>query len=1510
MKRWLMSFMVCTLALLPAAVLPVSHSAVAEQAVTGQQPWEWHNVNLQGMGWVTGLVTQKTAPYLMYAKTDVGGAYRYDRDKDEWIPLTDGFGLDQRYAYSVESINIDPGHPDDVYMASNGAAEVGGEIYKSTDRGATWTPTGMASHHVYMGGNDDFRTETGERLVIDPLQSEHMYFASRGDGLWEKIGSLDWKQVEGGLPTVSSCVVKAGCAGATFVAFDAASGTSPTGGTKIFYVGVYGTGIYKTMDGGQSFALMGYPSGGEKKFNRAVVNENGNLFVSDGNTVLRAGRSDSSASKVLDSANFSNVNFKGIVGIDVKPDEPATLYAQASDSDAGNAWMYESVDEGATWQAKQQMKVQEPAYYPSWWSNHERAGLVVDPIDPTVGWTTTGFGILKLTGINTNTPKAAANMKGVEELVGYNAKVPPLAGGFDVHVGAADSAGFSVRDRDTVPATRLMSQRYDGPPMYGINLTQMSGLDYSYQKPNYMAYTGYHQFSLWNGEPYHFFGTTSDGGRTWNETAKKATLDTIGGMIAMSSTNPANLVWSPYNGYLKYSTDSGQTWQDASGSYSENNTHGHLYERSSTWWSATQNVVSDKVNGQKFYMFTERNALTAEFYMSTDGGKTWNLTYTGFQAKEGEDFSSPNPQHLVNFAALPFTNVKVNPTKEGDVFLVSKPGDFPDDRATVYPKLYRSTDVSVSQFVEVPNVQGAVDVAFGKGDLPDQPYIYLYGKANGDTESGVYVSKDNGATWTCITNPQQTFGRINQLEADMRYPNRVYMALSGRGFVYGQLADQPDVNVTSVTGDQALVNPIQDARVYHAGTNVTIQAAATAKQGATIRKVEFFAGDRKLGEDTTAPYSLTLNQLAVGNYNIVAKATDSNGLEQFSSPQDFYVRQYSELGEITYKNELGERVSDLQAGQTVEVNASLSSTSKDDHGVRLIAGLEDRSGQLVQLAQTEAKLQGSGKAVYSVKIKLPAQIDGLQLKVYVSDDGYHGAVTPVSTLPDTMAPTWPDTAKLYYSERTSHSVKLYWPDAEDGFGVASYAVYQEGRVEPVAVLTEPAQAHQVIINGLLPATSYHFKVVAQDAAGNASAPLAAADLTTKASASGGDSTVPNQGNPTGNAANNSGPSVVVKQKPALSNGQAQVEFTLQAIQDSLNNRKDAQLILEASQVDGAKDIEVTFPSELFLPANGHEKAIIIQTQFASFTLPTSFLGDKLANGQKIELTIRPSDLTQWSGQIANKVDGRPMVDLSLRVNGDDVSHFQLPIQIAIPYSLRANEHANTVVGNYLTQDGKDEIIKDSYYNEAAGQLIIHVNHFSSYAVVVPEVTFADVKDVPWATEAIDGLAVRGIIEGIGDHQFDPDRNVTRAEYVQMLVHALDFRTDTTVKSSFLDTQPEDWYYQAVAAAEKLGILTGYEDGSFGANQVVTREDMAVMTARALRVAKLEPPMSKDNVEFKDQNQVADYAKSDVVWLAAAGLIHGIGENSYAPRYNTTRAQAAVLMYEVWKNKVRDSSVSK
>ena len=172
--------------------------------------------------------------------------------------------------------------------------------------------------------------------------------------------------------------------------------------------------------------------------------------------------------------------------------------------------------------------------------------------------------------------------------------------------------------------------------------------------------------------------------------------------------------------------------------------------------------------------------------------------------------------------------------------------------------------------------------------------------------------------------------------------------------------------------------------------------------------------------------------------------------------------------------------------------------------------------------------------------------------------------------------------------------------------------------------------------------------------------------------------------------------------------------------------------------------------------------------------------------------------------------------------------------------------------------------------------------------------FRDLENADWAVEAIEYLAKEGIVSGKSANKFDPDANMTRAEFAKVLVLAFDI-ADNGASVELSDVNPGDWYYEYVASAYNKGIIKGYGD-SFGADDFITRQDMATIVSRALETVGKKAEKVREYEGFADEAEVAEYALENVKTLYSAGIINGMDENNFAPTAFATRAQAAKIIY--------------
>ena len=174
--------------------------------------------------------------------------------------------------------------------------------------------------------------------------------------------------------------------------------------------------------------------------------------------------------------------------------------------------------------------------------------------------------------------------------------------------------------------------------------------------------------------------------------------------------------------------------------------------------------------------------------------------------------------------------------------------------------------------------------------------------------------------------------------------------------------------------------------------------------------------------------------------------------------------------------------------------------------------------------------------------------------------------------------------------------------------------------------------------------------------------------------------------------------------------------------------------------------------------------------------------------------------------------------------------------------------------------------------------------------------FTDLSNHKWAETAIYALQQKGIIQGTSAQTFEPERGVTREEFVKMLVLAAGVM-DNSSAVPFADAEPDAWYVPYIASAYNAKLVAGVTDTTFGIGTCITREQLAVMVHRAI-AAKGNLQQVNATGAFTDFDLVSDFAKDAVVYVNAAGIMNGMGDGSFAPLQSVTRAQAAKVIYEL------------
>ena len=183
-------------------------------------------------------------------------------------------------------------------------------------------------------------------------------------------------------------------------------------------------------------------------------------------------------------------------------------------------------------------------------------------------------------------------------------------------------------------------------------------------------------------------------------------------------------------------------------------------------------------------------------------------------------------------------------------------------------------------------------------------------------------------------------------------------------------------------------------------------------------------------------------------------------------------------------------------------------------------------------------------------------------------------------------------------------------------------------------------------------------------------------------------------------------------------------------------------------------------------------------------------------------------------------------------------------------------------------------------------------------VVEPEDTtnsFADLPSNHWAYENVMKLKELGIIDGVGNNNFDPAGVVTREQFLKMLVEATGI--DTNAKTaSFADVDSSAWYAPYVAAGVDAGLVNGITADTFGVGSQIRRQDMAVMIVRILDGKNI--PVTETSEVFDDDANISDYAKNAVYKVRDAGIINGYADGTFGPTASLTRAEAATVIIKL------------
>lgn len=176
-----------------------------------------------------------------------------------------------------------------------------------------------------------------------------------------------------------------------------------------------------------------------------------------------------------------------------------------------------------------------------------------------------------------------------------------------------------------------------------------------------------------------------------------------------------------------------------------------------------------------------------------------------------------------------------------------------------------------------------------------------------------------------------------------------------------------------------------------------------------------------------------------------------------------------------------------------------------------------------------------------------------------------------------------------------------------------------------------------------------------------------------------------------------------------------------------------------------------------------------------------------------------------------------------------------------------------------------------------------------------ELTFTDLVGFEWSRSEIKTLCDKGVIKGYSDEIFNPSANVSRAEFVKMLVTGLEIAVSEKKEMHFIDCTGDDWFYPYVAVAYSTGIVSGVDEYHFDPLGCITRQDMSVMISNALSY-KGKSAVTSEEINIKEE--VSDYADKPFNAMIGIGILKGYEDGSYKPFGLVSRAEAAVVLCRI------------
>ncbi len=775
-----------------------------------QIPYEYRNLPIPGGGYVTGFLYSEKEKDVLYIRTDIGGAYRFDVKEQRWISLIPHVTMEDLSETFPIALAIDEEKPGSLYIACGIHRPESGMLAISENYGESFTYEKIP---VMIHGNLNGRG-TGERLCV---KGNVLYFASQQEGLWRSEDrGHSWNKVnalpENYLTFVadSEGVLLVGTAGVT-------TGRDENG------VPLRGHSLYVSYDNGVSFEKLQQPESHviegcrynglvaqrwcrEEKYlyvtfastgRRSYVLENGYSCDSgdtiDGHIVRYpvlkqedgSGWKLGEMQEITPDGGIDTVLDYGFSGISVSRQTPGMLVASTIVKDDGDS-IFLSMDYGESWrQILYDLEVGEitfraPYMRPECNGGHSLihwlSDMKINPFDDNEAWFNSGTGVFRTRNLKAEVCGFTDWCDGIEETVHLNVYSMPK-GKVQVIDILGDLGGFAFEELDK-PCDNSFADEDGNRYITCINA------DFSDEQPERLIVT---PRGNWTGKTFGGLILSENQGKTWRRLPMPFGLtedldealqlierpNVNSGWVAMSPDGK-NIVWAVAKGIdlpvsrLIVSNDGGESFSRC-----------QVYQKDgSLKQEGRVKVFSDRMNSSLFYGFGE----ASDFYISHDGGQTYR------------EYELPEEFPAKNFGLIDCANkteVRGETGRQGVFYMaVGESGIWRleyDVTKDATGEGREENGITLSRLTAEGITAYRMGLGLGKpgGDYyRDAKAIYFNGIVEG--EYGFYRTLDEGKSYERLNTQRQMYGEINSIDGDCRTFGRFYLATGSNGVKYGE----------------------------------------------------------------------------------------------------------------------------------------------------------------------------------------------------------------------------------------------------------------------------------------------------------------------------------------------------------------------------------------------------------------------------------------------------------------------------------------------------------------------------------------------------------------------------------------------------------------------------------------------------------------------------------------------------------------------------------------------------